>query len=138
MKPSKEQQNQQSSISVSRQQLFAGPVPSPDLLEKYEQIQPGFADRLIKMAEKEQEHRLKSQEKLIDGERELSNKELANFKRGQIFAILSVFIIVSLCVFIFYRGYKTEGRDIAVAVIIGLAGIFISGRFNRKKGHNKE
>jgi len=34
---------------------FSGPVPSPEILEKYEKTLPGLANRLIKMAEKEQD-----------------------------------------------------------------------------------
>lgn len=35
-----------------------GPIPSPDTIAGYERTLTGSADRIIKMAEKEQEHRL--------------------------------------------------------------------------------
>ncbi|WP_373565396.1 DUF2335 domain-containing protein [Bradyrhizobium diazoefficiens] len=34
-----------------------GPIPSPEQFGGYEQILPGSADRILKMAEKEQDHR---------------------------------------------------------------------------------
>lgn len=37
--------------------FYQGPIPPPEVLEKYEKISPGFADRIVKMAEIEQEHR---------------------------------------------------------------------------------
>lgn len=36
---------------------FTGPLPPPEQLLQYEQISPGFADRIVTMAEKEQENR---------------------------------------------------------------------------------
>ena len=38
-------------------QIRTGPIPSPEEIGEYERILPGSADRLIKMAEKEQSHR---------------------------------------------------------------------------------
>jgi len=131
MKP--KQNDQKHQLSVSRQQIYSGPIPDPHSLEMYEQIQPGFADRLISMAEKEQEARLKSQENLIEIERNNSTKELNNFKRGQVFAILSVVMVIALCTYVFNLGFSKEGRDIAISVIIGLAAIFITGRFVKAK-----
>jgi uncharacterized membrane protein len=39
--------------------LFSGPIPPPDLLERYNQIIPEGADRILKMAEKQSAHRQK-------------------------------------------------------------------------------
>jgi hypothetical protein len=37
---------------------WSGPLPPPSELEKIDQIIPGGADRLLRMAEKEQTHRI--------------------------------------------------------------------------------
>lgn len=39
----------------------SGPIPSPEIIGGYEKVLAGSADRIIKMAEKEQEHRHKVQ-----------------------------------------------------------------------------
>ena len=44
-------------LSIIRQSSFSGPLPPPQILEKYESIVPGSADRIIGMAEKQSEHR---------------------------------------------------------------------------------
>lgn len=44
------------------QSSFSGPIPSPEVLEKYNQILPGAAGRIITMAEGEGNHR-RAQEK---------------------------------------------------------------------------
>lgn len=36
---------------------FRGPLPPPDALARYEQICPGFADRIVALAEREAENR---------------------------------------------------------------------------------
>ena len=58
----------------SLENSFSGPVPSPEMLEKYEKTLPGLANRLIKMAEKEQDsynehitHSLKNETRKIYG-----------------------------------------------------------------------
>jgi hypothetical protein len=39
-------------------QMRSGPLPPPEELERIDQIVPGGADRLLRMAEKEQTHRI--------------------------------------------------------------------------------
>lgn len=48
--------NGKGNVSVTKSAFYSGPVPDPLSLEKYEKIQPGFANRLITMDEKEQQH----------------------------------------------------------------------------------
>ena len=36
---------------------WQAPLPPADMLRQYEEISPGFADRIIKSSEREQEHR---------------------------------------------------------------------------------
>jgi uncharacterized membrane protein len=38
-------------------QQFSGPIPPPQILGDYDKVQPGFAERIIAMAEREQSHR---------------------------------------------------------------------------------
>ena len=37
-------------------ETYSGPLPHPAILQQYEAIQPGFAERLLRMAEREQDH----------------------------------------------------------------------------------
>lgn len=40
-----------------RSEMFSGPIPDPESLKKYDSIQSGLADRLVKLAEEEQRQR---------------------------------------------------------------------------------
>lgn len=124
-------------LSVTQQSLYSGPIPDPNSLAQYEKINPGFANRLITMAEKEQDSRIFRIDKAQDADIE-SNKRSSNFdKRGQWFGLISSIIIVGLCgTFIFY-GYYKEAKEVAVTVTVSLAGIFVIGKLIVKlRGNN--
>ncbi|HVV67584.1 MAG TPA: DUF2335 domain-containing protein [Gammaproteobacteria bacterium] len=58
---------------------YSGPIPSAAELKKYNEIHPDFADRIIKMTEKEVEHR-----HILTENNAKEDKVLQ--KRGQIFS----------------------------------------------------
>lgn len=72
------------------------PIPAPVVLEQYNRIFPDAASRIISMAEKEQEHRHKMQEKLIDTQILDRKRARAERRLGQIFELtVGVVAIVS-------------------------------------------
>ena len=44
-------------LLVASHELFSGPLPHPEHLREYENILPGSADRVIRMAEDQAKHR---------------------------------------------------------------------------------
>ena len=44
-------------LLVRVSEKFAGPIPSPPVMKQYEETLPGSADRILKMAENQSEHR---------------------------------------------------------------------------------
>lgn len=76
------------SFSFSYQSIFTGPIPDPDSLAKYKEISSDLPDRIVTMAEKEQEERFRE-----------NKRRYGLFK----FVIRAVTIIVVACVgFSFY------------------------------------
>jgi uncharacterized membrane protein len=47
---------------------FQGPLPHPSLLDRYDEISPGAAERIIAMAEKEQAHRHSWEQRALSAE----------------------------------------------------------------------
>ena len=45
------------SLTLTHSESFSGPIPPPTILEGYERIHAGLADRIMKMAESQSEHR---------------------------------------------------------------------------------
>lgn len=102
------------------QQHYSGPIPRPADLEKYEHIQVGFADRIITMAEKESQHRIKSENKIINSER------IFNII-GQLLATILGLGVIGVMVYAFYLGYAKQVQYIVLG-IASVVGLFIYRR----------
>lgn len=64
------QQNKSQEMMV--QEVFSGPLPHPSILEKYEQVVPGAAERIFKSFENQTEHRHKIEKSVIKTQNRLS------------------------------------------------------------------
>lgn len=117
--PTSRSNNQRSSLQVSRE--FIGPVPPPDLLERYNQIIPGAGERIIAMAEQETSHR-------HDIERTIVTNEYREAKRGQIFAVIIGSLAIISGTIISLQGAQWAGIAIGGGGVIGLVSVFIFGR----------
>ena len=56
-------------LEISVETTFAGPLPSPDDLKKYNEVLPDAADRIMNMAEKEQQIRADGQAGILANDR---------------------------------------------------------------------
>lgn len=50
------------------QSEFSGPIPPPNIIKGYEEILPGAADRIIRMAETQALHRQAMEKKMVESE----------------------------------------------------------------------
>lgn len=71
---------------VSFVQRYTGPMPPPELLRGYDDIVPGAAERIVRMAEQEQDFRHEVTRTGVKG-------GVDGIKRGQIFALIVVLIM---------------------------------------------
>lgn len=124
--PNKEEEEYEEEItSVST--FFAGPLPHPNILQGYENIQTGFADRILKMAEIQTSHRQ-------DLEKSVMSSNIANERKGMWFAFI---VTMSLMIFGFYLiSHETDamGYLVVFAPAIFHAGNYI---YNRKREEEK-
>ena len=115
-------QQQRKLIHIS--QGFQGPIPPPQILQQYEQIVPGAAERILKMAENQSKHRHTMEKKII-------NANISNEKKGLNFGfIIGLFAITVglICTFI---GQPLPGSFIGGGGVIGLVLVFVYGSKNR-------
>lgn len=63
-------ENKEVERAVARviQSEFSGPIPPPSIIEGYENVLPGAADRLITMAERQSEHRQDMEKIMVTSE----------------------------------------------------------------------
>src|SRR3989338_1832853 len=58
------QSNSDRELRIERN-YHSGPLPAPETLQKYNQILPGLADRIVKMAENQSIHRQKLESRVV-------------------------------------------------------------------------
>lgn len=108
-------------LTVQKQELFQGPIPHPDLLKKYDEVVLGAAERILRLAEEEQQHRHEMDLNDADNNKkllQLSESEISSIsefrKRGQLFG----FVICVICVLAaFYATYNQMSWKIIVAFL---------------------
>ena len=118
--------SEQQSISVQMSEIHSGPLPHPDILMKYDTIIPGSAERILKMAEKEQGERTTL-------ERKSTINAIIMGYLGIIFAFLSVILISGLVYYSLLKGYYTTAGVLGVGAMASVAGVFIFFRKSDKK-----
>lgn len=104
-------------------QEYSGPLPPPKMLEHYNDIEEGFANRIVTMAEREQSHRHNLEQSGVTG-------AIKKDSRGQHYALIVSVLIVLCCTFLIYSGHEISGSILGGGTLTGLAYIFISGRKN--------
>ena len=66
--PEDEKQKEITAV-ISHTRTFSGPLPTPEAFAKYNKVLPGAADRILRMAEKEQDTRHEAQRGAIANDR---------------------------------------------------------------------
>ena len=123
-------------------QQFTGPIPPPNILEEYDRIHPGSADRIIKMAENEQLHRHAIEKQIVDAEIVNTAQEIKNhaseIRWGQWlgFSIGVVTIVAGSIVSIHNQPFS--GTLIGTGGVAGLVAVFIMGRKNESAPQQKQ
>lgn len=93
----------QTQLIAAKSETFEGPLPHPDILAQYENILPGIADRIVRMAEAEQNARhsaidqdAKNKSTLVDIAAKESAGALEAQKKGQNIG-LAISLVCVLC-----------------------------------------
>ena len=109
------------------------PLPPPDALQRYEEILPGSADRILQMAEKQQEYAYNLNSTVIFGDS----------KRAHL-GLIAGFIISALGIgggiYLIATGHDWAGLALAGINLTGLVGVFVYGSKARRdeRIHNAE
>jgi uncharacterized membrane protein len=100
-------------VTASQSLMYSGPLPPSGEFAKYDEVLSGAAERILALAEKETQHRHKTEDKLVN----ISG-------RGQIFAlILSILSLGAVGLSIFFS-QPVASIAPAIIAITGLVSIF--------------
>ena len=130
-KLNKEERKELVSFAMSVQKTHVGPLPDPETLEGYARLIENGAERIMQMAERQQEHRIAIEKQAI-------KSQLHQSATGQTYAIIIalVFIASSLTCALF--------NQTVIAGILGVSGLsgivtaFIRGRNDRDADLNSK
>lgn len=110
------------------QQQISGPLPSPEVLRQYEATSPGAAERLIRLAEQEAEHRRKMESEIIA----IQGRDQHSYRQsefwGQFFGFSMGSIAILGAVFAAVHGAQIAASFIGTTGVGGLVSAFILGR----------
>jgi uncharacterized membrane protein len=125
-----QQQNAVARSQILTQVTLSGPLPPPQQLMGYEQALPGSAERIMKMAEKQAEHRQELETKGLDHMIARSNRGLTTARNIQI-------VFLGASVLLIATGHDAAGAVIGGVDLVGMTTMFIygsaSGRNERLK-----
>lgn len=107
-------------------EIFSGPIPPPEILEAYERVVEGSANRILTMAEEQSKHRKKLEEIVVHGG---SRNQVV----GMIFAFLLSLVIVGSGAFLIYHDKSLEGFGLILSDLLGLIGVFVYGKNTQLK-----
>jgi len=111
--------------SISITEAYSGPIHHPKQFKQYELILPGYADRILKMAESQALHRQ-------DLEKTVVFSGAKDSKRGQIFAFIIAITIVIGGVVSITMGRDVSGYGMLFTAIVPLGGAFVIGKKSEK------
>lgn len=126
MKKESKPAERKATVAIRQAASYSGPIPDPMSLEKYESIQPGFADRIISMAENEAKHRHEMETQAMMHTVRISNL-------GIIFAFISVLVFGGLIFYALCRGLNVSALGVAIAAIASVAGVFVFMRSRKAR-----
>lgn len=112
-------QSQITQFSLEMQaELFSGPLPPPDLLIAYENVHPGLADRIVKMAEQQAIHRQGLETHMI-------RHDTGRSKQGLYAGVWLATLLMVLSSVLILQGQSLQGSIFAGGTALTLVGTFL-------------
>lgn len=113
-------------MQIARAYSFSGPLPPPEALEKYNQVLPGAAERILMMAEQQGKHRQLIEKRVIDS-------NAFTQKMGPVLGFIVAMTAVLGGIYLVHSGQSTAGLVSILVPLATLSGIFIYGKSEQRK-----
>lgn len=111
---------------------YKGPIPHPETLAAYDKITPGLADRILKMAEVESDHRRSLESQRLAAQIADRKAERTERRIGQVCAWTIGVITIGGGVWVASRGAELAGGLIGTGGVVALVVAFLKGRSNNE------
>lgn len=114
-------------ISAVEAASFTGPLPPPSMFSHYNEVLPGAAERILRITEKEQDHRIAWESKALTlGAR--------NNLIGQVFGLIALVLCIGSATYMALNGLKTVPAILVGTTTVGTIGWFIRSRSQQPEG----
>ena len=121
---------------------YSGLIPHPRIVEGYEKICPGAADRILKMVEEELVHKRELEKKEEDSIIECRKLDLKSDiwtnVLATIFAFLLLFTTIVVAGVLLIKGKKLEGLSTLMGVVVTCIGSAFWKRYINSKNKENE
>lgn len=123
-----QQASPKAGVALSRAEFsasFSGPLPPPEVLAHYSDCIPDGADRILRMAEAQQQHRMSLERFALRSD---WARSFAGLVAGLIVALLFLYVSWDLI----STGHDLAGTALGTVDIVALVGVFIYGDVSRR------
>ncbi len=117
------------SQSISQTLSYSGPLPSPEAMAGYGSIHKSFPERIMKMAEKEQDWRHSMEISAVSAVK----SDFSLKKRGQVLGFMVLPILVGFGAYLAHLGDTKSAAWFGVVGIFSIVGLFITGQYFDRK-----
>jgi uncharacterized membrane protein len=106
--------------------VFSGPLPPPEILQKYNEVLPGSAERILRMAESQHHHRQQLEKKVVESN---TFSQVAGMVLGFVIAMTAI----GGGIWLTSMGKSGAGLTSIIAALAALVGVFIYGKMQQGK-----
>ena len=110
---------------------FSGPLPPPEALERYNEVLPGAAERIISLAESQHHHRQELEKCAIT-----SNVKAQ--KLGTVLGFIVSMTVVLGGMWLIHEGKGTAGLATTLTALASLVGVFVWSKHEQQKDLQKK
>lgn len=107
------------------QQHYSGPIPPPSMMAQYNDVMPNGADRIMRMAEKQQDHRHKLEETVI-------MSDAAQSRNGLISGTMCMMTAYIVSGILGVTGHEAAAGVVAGTVTVVFGGTYALGTWMRR------
>lgn len=131
-------------ISFRQTTTWSGPLPAPADFQRYEEILPGAANRILEIVERQQSHQ-HGQERLaleqagiiLDIERKAATSDSRRAYLGIASGLTITLLTIGGSIYLIANGHDWAGLTLAGINLTGLAGVFVYGARARRAAQRR-
>lgn len=120
-------------------ETFSGPVPHPDLLERYERVVPGAAREFLDAVREERLHRYRGDDIEREMLKRLAEAEIRNSRLGLVFGFvigMTGLIVACICAL---TDHEMTAAIVAGVDLLALVAVFVTGRvYESRRSESRE